>query len=50
MSLSVQWGLPERIFCDIVMPGQERGMLKPEIKEELGLDYDVKVMAVALSN
>ena len=42
-----QLGLPERIFCDIVMPGQERGMLKPEIKEELGLDYDVKVMAVA---
>ena len=26
-----QLGLPERIFCDIVMPGQERGMLKPEI-------------------
>lgn len=42
-----QLGLPEHIFCDIVMPGQERGMLKPEIKEELGLDYDVKVMAVA---
>lgn len=40
-------GLPEHIFCDIVMPGQERGVLKPEIKDELGLDYDVKVIAVA---
>ena len=42
-----QLGLPEHIFCEIVMPGQERGVLKPEIKEELGLDYDVKVIAVA---
>lgn len=40
-------GLPEHLFCDIVMPGQERGVLKPEIREELGLDYDVKVVAVA---
>ena len=40
-------GLPEHIFCDIVMPGQERGTLKPDLKEELGLDYDVKVIAVA---
>ena len=40
-------GFPEHIFCDIVMPGQERGILKSEIKDELGLDYDVKVVAVA---
>ena len=40
-------GLPGHIFCDIVMPGQERGTLKPDLKEELGLDYDVKVIAVA---
>ena len=42
-----QLGFPEHIFCEIVMPGHERGILKPEIKEELGLDYDVKVIAVA---
>ena len=40
-------GLPEHIFCDIVMPGQERGILKAEIREELGIDYDIKVVAVA---
>lgn len=40
-------GLPEHIFCDIVMPGESRGVLKQEIKSELGLDYDVKVIAVA---
>ena len=40
-------GLPEHIFCEIVMPGTERGCLKPEIKEELGINYDVKVVAVA---
>lgn len=40
-------GLPEHIFCDIVMPGESRGFLKPEIKEEVGIDYDVKVVAVA---
>lgn len=40
-------GLPEHLFCDIVMPGESRGFLKPEVKEELGLDYDVEVIAVA---
>lgn len=46
-SLICELGLPKHIFCDIVMPGEDRGMLKPEIKEELGIDYDVKVVAVA---
>ena len=46
-SLIRELELPEHIFCDIVMPGEDRGVLKPEIKEELGIDYDVKVVAVA---
>ena len=29
------------------MPGESRGTLKPEVKEELGLEYDVEVIAVA---
>lgn len=40
-------GLPEHLFCDIVMPGESRGVLKPEVMEELGLDYEVEVIAVA---
>lgn len=40
-------GLPKHIFCDIVMPGADRGVLKSEIKEELGIDYDIRVVAVA---
>lgn len=40
-------GLPEHLFCDIVMPGESRGVLKPEVMEELGLDYEVEVLAVA---
>lgn len=39
-------GLPEHLFCDIVMPGESRGVLKPEVMEELGLDYEVEVIAV----
>lgn len=40
-------GLPEHLFCDIVMPGESRGVLEPEVMEELGLDYEVEVIAVA---
>lgn len=40
-------GLPEHLFGNIVMPGESRGTLKPEVKEELGLEYDVEVIAVA---
>lgn len=40
-------GIPEHIFCDIVMPGDKRGKLLDSIKEELGIDYDVDVIAVA---
>ena len=40
-------GLPEHLFCDIVMPGESREVLKPEVMEELGLDYEVEVIAVA---
>ncbi len=47
MQLIEKLGLPKHLFCDIAMPGESRGMLKPEIKEELGIDYDVEVFAVA---
>ncbi len=40
-------GLPERLFGDIVMPGERRGILKPEVCEEIGVDYEVPVIAVA---
>lgn len=38
---------PERLFGGIVMPGTSRGCLTAAVKEELGLDYDVEVIAVA---
>jgi rhamnulokinase len=41
-----KFGLPHRIFGDIVMPGTVRGVVKPEIADELGLPRDVKVIAV----
>lgn len=40
-------GLPSHIFCDVVMPGEKRGCLTEDIKAELGIDYDVQVVAVA---
>lgn len=46
-SLVRELGLPSHLLGEIVMPGQSRGVLKEEVKEELGLDYDVKVIAVA---
>ena len=46
-SLMRELGLPEHLFGDIVMPGTSRGVLKPDVKAELGLDYDVEVIAVA---
>lgn len=46
-SLMRELGLPEHLFGDIVMPGTSRGALKPDVKAELGLDYDVEVIAVA---
>ncbi len=39
-------GLPERIFADVIEPGQEFGMLSDEICEELGCPK-VPVIAVA---
>lgn len=39
-------GLPEHLFGKILMPGEVRGPLLPEIAEELGLPADVKVVAV----
>lgn len=39
-------GLPERIFGRLVMPGEVRGSLTADIKREIGIDYDVKVIAV----
>lgn len=46
-TLMRELGLPEHLFGDIVMPGTSRGVLKPDVKAELGLDYDVEVIAVA---
>lgn len=40
-------GLPEHLFSEVVMPGTSRGFLKPEIKEQIGIDYEVEVIAVA---
>ncbi len=39
-------GLPQHLFGKILMPGEVRGTLLPEIAEELGLLTDVKVVAV----
>lgn len=39
-------GLPENIFGQIVMPGEARGCLTGDVKREIGIDYDVKVIAV----
>lgn len=39
-------GLPERLFGPIVMPGDVRGYLTEAVKEQLGIDYDVPVVAV----
>lgn len=39
-------GLPEHIFGEIVMPGEIRGRLTEDVKRELGIDYDVDVVAV----
>lgn len=40
-------GLPKSLFQEIVMPGTERGCIRPEIAEETGLAPTVKVIAVA---
>ena len=40
-------GLPKSLFQEIVMPGTERGYIRPEIAEETGLAPTVKVIAVA---
>ena len=40
-------GLPRSLFQEIVMPGTERGCIRPEIAEETGLSPNVKVIAVA---
>ena len=41
-----QIGLPQHLFGDIVMPGTVRGMLTDDVKTQLGIDYDVPVVAV----
>ena len=40
-------GLPRHLFGDIVRPGAHRGVLKAEVMQELGIDYEVPVVAVA---
>lgn len=39
-------GLSEGLFGPIVMPGHVRGCLTDAVKEQLGIDYDVPVVAV----
>lgn len=45
-SLIEKAGLPQRLFGEIVMPGQTRGNMTESIRQELGIDYDVPVIAV----
>ncbi|MGN0037106.1 MAG: rhamnulokinase family protein [Bacteroidaceae bacterium] len=40
-------GLPTQIFGEIVLPGSHRGVLTPALMAELGIDYEVPVVAVA---
>lgn len=40
-------GLPEHLFCEIVMPGTSRGFVKPDILEEIGATEPIEVIAVA---
>lgn len=39
-------GLPEHLFTKIVMPGARRGRLTDDVKHQIGIDYDVDVVAV----
>ncbi len=39
-------GLPEALFGPIVMPGNVRGRLTDAVKAEIGISYDVPVVAV----
>lgn len=39
-------GLPRRLFGPLVMPGAVRGCVRADVAAELGLDADVKVVAV----
>lgn len=41
-----QFGLPKSLFGEIVMPGTVRGRLKKDIAEEMGVDYEIDVIAV----
>ena len=46
MPLIRDLGLPEHLFGPLLMPGNVRGMLLPEVADELGLPRTVKVVAV----
>lgn len=39
-------GIPSRLFSNIIMPGETLGLLKPEIKEQIEVDYDIPVVEV----
>ncbi len=45
-SLIDKLGFSRHLFGTILMPGTTRGKIKKEICEELGIDYDVEVIAV----
>lgn len=39
-------GLPRRLFGEIIMPGNVRGRLTSQVMREIGVDYEVPVVAV----
>lgn len=45
-NLISHFGFKNTLFGKIIMPGQSRGSILPEISEETGLNSDVKVIAV----
>ena len=40
-------GLPRRIFGEVVPPGTPLGSLRPELADQLGVDFDLQVIATA---
>lgn len=40
------FGIPERLFCPIPRHGERIGMLRPALREQLGLAYDIPVVCV----
>lgn len=45
-TLIAQAGLPERLFGEIVEPGSVRGYLREDVRKQIGVDYQIPVVAV----